>query len=65
MNIKDSSWADFEEVNVFGLGEENTGFSQYFLGKSFLKITERIADATKVDLFKMEHKVSYTADYIF
>ena len=28
--------ADFEEVNVFGFGKENTGFSQYFSGESFL-----------------------------
>lgn len=26
----------FEQVNVFGKGEENTAFAKYFIGKSFL-----------------------------
>lgn len=34
--MKYNNRADFEKVNVFGLGEENTGFSQYFSGESFL-----------------------------
>ncbi len=28
--------ADFEQVNVFGTGSENTNFAQYFSGASFL-----------------------------
>lgn len=27
---------EFDKVNVFGKGNENTGFAQYFIGKSFL-----------------------------
>lgn len=27
---------DFEKANVFGTGEPNTGFTQYFIGNSFL-----------------------------
>ncbi len=27
---------DFEKANVFGTGEPNTGFAQYFIGNSFL-----------------------------
>lgn len=27
---------EFEKVNVFGTGAENTGYAQYFIGKSFL-----------------------------
>lgn len=34
--MKYNNRADFEKVNAFGLGEENTGFSQYFSGESFL-----------------------------
>lgn len=26
----------FEEKNIFGLGDENTAFAQYFIGKSYL-----------------------------
>lgn len=26
----------FENENIFGLGQENTGFAQYFIGKSYL-----------------------------
>lgn len=26
----------FEQVNIFGKGEENTAFAKYFIGKSFL-----------------------------
>ena len=34
--MKYNNRADFEKANVFGFGEENTGFSQYFSGESFL-----------------------------
>jgi quercetin dioxygenase-like cupin family protein len=27
---------EFNKVNVFGLGQENTGYAQYFTGESFL-----------------------------
>ena len=27
---------DFDKVNVFGLGESNTNFAQYFIGNSYL-----------------------------
>lgn len=26
----------FEQVNIFGKGEENTAFAKYFIGNSFL-----------------------------
>ena len=28
---------EFEKQNIFGLGQENTAFAQYFIGKSYLK----------------------------
>ncbi|MGI6110228.1 MAG: cupin domain-containing protein [Eubacteriaceae bacterium] len=34
MKIQDK--AEFEKANVFGTGNENTGFAQYFTGESFL-----------------------------
>lgn len=34
MKIKNE--AEFEAANVFGKGEANTGFAQYFIGESFL-----------------------------
>lgn len=27
---------EFEKDNVFGLGNENTAFAQYFIGRSYL-----------------------------
>ena len=35
--MKVSNQAEFEKLNMFGTGEPNTGFSQYFKGESFLK----------------------------
>lgn len=33
---------EFDQVNVFGLGMENTGFAQYFIGQSYLNpLTDR------------------------
>lgn len=29
-------YKEFEQKNIFGLGEENTAYSQYFSGKSYL-----------------------------
>lgn len=34
--MKISERSEFEKVNVFGTGEENTGFAQFFIGNSFL-----------------------------
>ncbi|WP_125143384.1 cupin domain-containing protein [Clostridium transplantifaecale] len=34
MKIMDET--EFKKVNVFGKGEENTGFAQYFIGNSYL-----------------------------
>lgn len=34
MKINDK--AEFEKQNTFGFGQENTGYAQYFIGKSFL-----------------------------
>ncbi len=34
MKIQDK--ATFDQQNVFGLGQENTGFAQYFIGTSYL-----------------------------
>lgn len=34
MKIMDK--VEFEKVNVFGTGNENTAYAQYFIGKSFL-----------------------------
>lgn len=35
MKITDKN--EFEQANVFGSGEANTGFAQYFIGNSYLK----------------------------
>ena len=33
---------EFDQANVFGLGMENTGFAQYFIGQSYLNpLTDR------------------------
>ena len=34
--MKYSSYEEFEKVNVFGKGNLNEAFSQYFVGNSFL-----------------------------
>lgn len=34
MNITDKN--DFDKVNVFGLGNENSAYAQYFIGNSYL-----------------------------
>ena len=34
--LKRSDEAAFSKENIFGKGEENTGFAQYFIGKSYL-----------------------------
>ena len=35
--MKYLSYEDFEKVNVFGKGDDNEAFAQYFTGASFLK----------------------------
>ena len=42
--MKTISREEFEKRNVFGTGAENTGFAQYFIGQSYLKMltTERV-----------------------
>ena len=37
MKIQDK--AAFDQQNVFGQGQENTGFAQYFIGTSYLNVT--------------------------
>lgn len=32
---------EFEEKNIFGLGEENVVYEKYFIGKSYLKMLTR------------------------
>lgn len=34
MKITDKN--DFDKVNVFGLGNENSAYAQYFIGNSYL-----------------------------
>ncbi len=34
--MKITNKEDFEKANVFGMGEENTAFARYFIGKSYL-----------------------------
>ena len=34
--MKTQNRAEFEAQNVFGLGQDNTAFAQYFVGQSFL-----------------------------
>ena len=34
--MKISNKGDFGKQNVFGLGQENTAFAQYFIGNSYL-----------------------------
>ena len=34
--MKISDKAEFEKANVFGTGEANTAYAQYFIGDSFL-----------------------------
>ena len=42
MKIKDKT--TFDKANIFGQGEENSAFAQYFIGQSYLKLltTERV-----------------------
>ena len=35
--MKYSNKEDFEKADVFGVGQPNDGFAQYFIGNSFLK----------------------------
>ena len=39
---------EFEKVNVFGLGEPNVNFAQYFIGNSYLN---PLTDMSKTNLF--------------
>lgn len=34
--MKINNEKEFEKQNVFGLGQENSGFAQYFIGNSYL-----------------------------
>ena len=40
--------AEFEKINIFGKGNPNDGFAQYFIGKSFLN---PLTDLEKTSLF--------------
>ena len=44
MKIRDKK--DFDEINVFGQGEPNDGFAQYFSGESFLNVLNNSQAAT-------------------
>lgn len=46
--MKYDSREEFEKENVFGFGAENTGFSQYFSGESFLN---PLTDPKKCSVF--------------
>lgn len=46
MKIKKRS--EFEKINVFGMGDPNAVYSQYFIGNSFIK---PLTDPTQVSLF--------------
>ena len=37
IDMKYSNKEDFEKADVFGVGQPNDGFAQYFIGDSFLK----------------------------
>ncbi len=43
---------EFDRINVFGLGNENIDYAQYFIGKSYLKYLTKIDDA-KISLFNV------------
>lgn len=36
MNMKTTNKEEFEKMNVFGTGNANTAYAQYFIGESFL-----------------------------
>lgn len=36
-NVKYQSYEEFEKVNEFGKGEENSAYARFFIGKSYLK----------------------------
>lgn len=35
---------EFEKNNIFGLGNENTAFAQYFIGKSYLNPLTKVGE---------------------
>ncbi len=43
---------EFDKVNVFGQGELNSGFAEYFIGNSYLNPLVKIEDA-KLSLFNV------------
>ena len=43
---------EFDRINVFGLGNENIDYAQYFIGKSYLNYLTKIDDA-KISLFNV------------
>ena len=43
---------EFDKVNVFGQGELNSGFAEYFIGNSYLNPLAKIEDA-KLSLFNV------------
>lgn len=42
--MKYQSEADFEKINVFGKGTENTAFAKFFIGKSYLNAKTKASD---------------------
>lgn len=43
---------EFDKVNIFGQGELNSGFAEYFIGNSYLNPLAKIEDA-KLSLFNV------------
>ena len=43
---------EFDRINVFGLGNENIDYAQYFIGKSYINYLTKIDDA-KISLFNV------------
>ena len=40
---------EFDRINVFGLGNENIDYAQYFIGKSYLNYLTKIDDEEIMD----------------
>ena len=43
---------EFDKINVFGIGEANTNFAQYFIGNSYLNPLAKVEEA-KLSLFNV------------
>lgn len=43
---------EFDKINIFGIGEPNTNFAQYFIGNSYLNPLAKVEDS-KLSLFNV------------